>query len=71
MCLSQALLNDKGSVIQRNRCHLIKMGSKFFKIENDNEMYHEIGTKPKRRHTISTTELGEVDEPRENTTELP
>ena len=45
------------------------MDRKFLKMENEN-MDNEIVTEPKTRHDKSVSEPGEVDEPRDNTTEL-
>ena len=42
------------------------MNSHFFKTDMDND----IETEPKARHSTSATEPKEVDEPRENATEL-
>ena len=67
---SYILLNDKDNVIPRNRCHLIKMDSDFFKTENDNDMDNDIEIEPKTRHSTSAIEPGEVGEPRENVTKL-
>ena len=64
------LLNNKDNVIQRNIRHLIKMDSNFVKTENDNDMDNDVETEPKTRHSTSATKPGEVDEPRENATEL-
>ena len=69
MLRSYTLLNDKNNVIRRNRRHLIKMNPKFLKIENEN-MDNDMETEPKTRHDTSVSEPGEVDEPRENATEL-
>ena len=66
---SYTLLNDKNNVIRRNRRHVIKMDPKFLKIENEN-MDNDIETEPKTKHDTSISEPGEVDEPRENATEL-
>ena len=66
---SYTLLNDKNNIIRRNRCHLIKMNSKFLKIRNENTD-NGMETEPKTRHGTSVSEPGEVDEPRENATEL-
>ena len=66
---SYILLNDKSNVIRRNRRHLIKMDPKFLKIENENTD-NDMETEPKARHDTSVSEPGEVDEPRENATEL-
>ena len=59
---SYTLLNVKNNVIQRNRCHLIKMDPKFLKIENEN-MDNDMEIEPKTRHDTSVSEPGEVDEP--------
>ena len=67
---SYTLLNDKDVVTQRNKRHLIKMCSNFVKTEYDNDMYSDIKTESKTRHSTSTSEPGEVDEPQENVTEL-
>ena len=66
---SYTLLNDKNDVIRRNRHHLIKMDPKFRKIENEN-MDNDMKTEQKTTHETSISEPGEVDEPRENATEL-
>ena len=66
---SYTLLNGKNNVIRRNRRHLIKMNPKLLKIENEN-MDNDTDTEPKTRHDTSIYEPGEVDEPRENVTEL-
>ena len=50
---SYILLNDKDNVIPRNRCHLIKMDSDFFKTENDNDMDNDIEIEPKTRQHVS------------------
>ena len=44
--------------------------SAFFKTESDNDMDNDIEIEPKTRHSKSATEPGEVNEPRENETEL-
>ena len=70
-CLDlNTFLNDKGNIIRKNRRHLIKLDSNFVKIENDNDMNNDIETEPKTRHSMSATELEEVEEPREDLTEL-
>ena len=46
------------------------MDSNFVKTENDNDMDNDIENEPKTRHSTSATKPGEVDEPRENATEL-
>ena len=66
---SYTLLNGKNNVIQRNRCHLIKMNPEFLKLENEN-MDNDMETEPKTRHDTSVSEAGDVEEPRENMTEL-
>ena len=46
------------------------MCSNFVKTEYDNDMYSDIKMESKTRHSTSTSEPGEVDEPQENVTEL-
>ena len=46
------------------------MDSNFVKVENDNDIYNNIETEPKTRHSTSATEPGEVEELQENVTEL-
>ena len=58
MSRSHTMLNDKGNLIRRNRRHLIKVDSKFVKIENDNDMDNDTETEPKTRHIISATKPG-------------
>ena len=56
MLRSYTLLNSKDNVIQRNRCHLIKMDSNFVKIENDNDIHNDRNqTKNKTKHVSSWT----------------
>ena len=66
---SYTLLNEKNNVIRRNRYHLIKMDPKFLMIENENTD-NDMETELKTRHHTSVSEPREVDEPRENATEL-
>ena len=66
---SYTMLKDKGNIIWRNRRHLIKIGSNFVKIVNHNDIDNDIETEPKTRHSTSASELGEVDETRDNATE--
>ena len=70
MSRSYILLNDKDNVIPKNRRHPIKMNSNFVKIENHNDMDNHTETELKTRHSMSTTEPGEVNEPWENATEV-
>ena len=66
---SYTMLKDKDNIIWRNRRHLIKIGSNFVKIVNHNDIDNDIETEPKTRHSTSASELGEVDETRDNATE--
>ena len=67
---SYTLLDDKDKVIRGNRRHLIKMDLNFVNTENSNDMDNGIKTKLKARHSTPATEPEEVNEPRENATEL-
>ena len=58
---SYTMLKDKGSIIWRNRRHLIKIGSNFVKIVNYNDIDNDIETEPKTRHSALASE----PEPRE------
>ena len=46
------------------------MDSNFVKNESGNDIYNDIETEPKTRHSASASEPREVDEPQENATEL-
>ena len=63
MSRSYILLNDEDNVMPKNRRHPIKMNSNFVKIENHNDMDNHTETELKTRHSMSTTEPGEVNEP--------
>ena len=67
---SYTMLKDKDNIIWRNIHHFIKIGSNFLKIVNQNDMDNDIETKPKTRHSTSAIKPGEVDETRNNATEL-
>ena len=67
---SYTMLKDKDNIIWRNRRHLIKIGSNFVKTVNHNDMDNDIETEPKTRQSRPASEPGEVDETRDNATEL-
>ena len=67
---SYTLLNNKDNLIQRNKCHLIKMNSNFVKNGNDNDVNNDVEIKPTTWHSTLASEPGKKDEPWENVTEL-